>query len=314
MYKMGIDLGGTNIAVGIIDSNNSIIAKVSEPTCLPDSPENIVGRIYHTAVKCLSKANLNIDDLTFIGLGTPGAVNSSTGEVLFSNNFGFKNVPLGEMISKKFGLNVLCENDANAATFGEYLVADRDKNDTFVGITIGTGIGGGVIIDGKIYSGKEYSGGELGHMVIDFDGVSCNCGRRGCYEAYASATALISQTKEAMQNDLQSKMWQICGGSIENVTGQTAFEGMRAGDKTAKNVIERYADYVAIGLVNIINMLGPDVICISGGISNEGDYILEPVKRRINSNCPINCRTKVVIAKYNNDAGIIGAANLDLVK
>ena len=314
MYKIGIDLGGTNIAIGIVDEKNTIVEKISTPTRLPDSAENIVERIYLACEELLSKAGLGFEDIAGIGLGYPGAIDSKEGIILFSNNFRYKNIPLGKMLSEKFGKTVYCENDANAAAYGEYLVNDGDKDATLVAITIGTGIGGGVIIGGKLYSGNKFSGGELGHMVIDFNGLPCNCGRRGCYEVYASATALIRQTKEAMQNDPHSKMWQLCDGNIENITGKTAFDGLRAGDKTAKAVVEQYADYVAIGLVNIINSFGPETICISGGISKENETILEPILRHIEMNKPINCQTTVKIAKLDNDAGIIGAANLDLLK
>lgn len=314
MFKLGIDLGGTNIAVGIVNESNEIVASLSTPTLLPDIPKNIVGRIADACNKVLVKAGLNWDEIVAVGIGTPGAVDSQNGIVLFANNMNFHNLPLGEMLEKEISKKVYCENDANAAAYGEYLVTGKNRGDTLVAITIGTGIGGGVIIDGKLYSGNKYSGGELGHMVINFDGIPCSCGRKGCYEAYASATALIAQTKEAMRENLDSKMWQICGGAIDNVTGKTAFDGIRAGDKTAKEVVEQYADYVSIGLVDIINTFGPATICISGGISKEEDYLLEPIRRHIEQNKPINCQTTVCVAKLNNDAGIIGAANLDTLK
>lgn len=311
MYKLGIDLGGTNIAVGIVDENYNVVVKYSMPTLLPDSPKNIVGRIMDASYKALKRANLSIDGISSVGIGSPGAVDSNKGIVLFANNLNFRNVDLGGMLSEKFGKKVYCENDANAAAFGEYLVTGS-KEDTLVAITIGTGIGGGIIINGKIYSGNKYSGGELGHMVINFEGLKCSCGRRGCFEAYASANALIGQTKEAMQKNLNSAMWSLCNGNINDVTGKTAFDGLRTGDEIAKQVVEKYADYVSIGLVDIINTIGPSKICISGGISNEGEYILEPIRKHIELNRPINCQTSVYVAKLGNDAGIVGAANLDI--
>ncbi len=314
MYKLGIDLGGTNIAIGIVNENYKVISKISIPTLLPDTPINIVGRIADACNKCLEKANLLIGDISAVGVGTPGAVDSNNGIIYFANNLDFHNLPLADMLSKELGLTVYCENDANAAAYGEYLVSDNKEADTLVAITIGTGIGGGVIIDGKLYSGNKFSGGELGHMVINFDGIPCSCGRRGCFEAYASASALVRQTKEAMQNNPQSKLWQVCNGNIDNVTGKTAFDGLRLGDETAKSVVEQYTDYVSIGLVDIINTFGPATICISGGVSNEGEYLMEPLRRHIEANRPINCQTTVCIATLNNDAGIIGAANLDLLK
>ena len=313
MYKLGIDLGGTNIAVGIVDENYNVISKYSMPTLLPNSPKNIVGRIFEASNKVLKRANLEMADIVSVGIGSPGAVDSKNGIVIFANNLDFHNVRLGDMLSEKFIKKVFCENDANAAAFGEYLVTNG-KDDTLVAITIGTGIGGGIIIGGKIYSGNRYSGGELGHMVINFDGIKCSCGRRGCFEAYASANALIEQTKEAMQKNLNSVMWSICNGNISDVTGKTAFDGLRMGDEIAKQVVEQYADYVSIGLVDIINTIGPATICISGGVSNEGEYLLEPIRRHIELNKPINCQTTVRVATLNNDAGIVGAANLDISK
>ncbi|MCQ2455151.1 MAG: ROK family protein [Clostridia bacterium] len=312
MYKIGIDLGGTNIAIGIVDNENKIISKVTISTLLPDTIGNIVGRTVDALKKCLAKADLTIKDISSIGIGTPGAVDSKNGTVIFANNLDFKNVPLAKMLSEKTGLKVYCENDANAAAYGEYLV-DKNKSGTLVAITIGTGIGGGVIIGGNLYSGNKFSGGELGHMVINFDGIPCSCGRTGCYEMYASASALIRQTKEAMQQNLDSLMWQICSGNLDNVSGKTAFDGMRAGDETAKAVVEKYINYISIGLVDIINTFGPETICISGGVSNEGEYLLEPLRRHIELNSPINNQTTVKIAKLSNDAGIIGAANLDAI-
>lgn len=299
------------MAVGVVDEAYNIVSKASIPTLLPDSPKNIVGRIVEACNKFLLKANLTIKDISVAGVGTPGAVDSEKGIVLFANNLDFHNVSLAEMLSEKLVVKVYCENDANAAAYCEYLVTDNKEADTLVAITIGTGIGGGVIIGGKIYSGNKYSGGELGHMVINFEGIPCSCGRRGCYEAYASASALIKQTKEAMQNNLQSKLWQLCDGNIDKVTGKTAFDGAKLEDETAKAVVEKYVDYVSIGLVDIINTFGPATICISGGISNEGEYLMEMIRRHIDANKPINCQTTVCVAKLNNDAGIIGAANLD---
>jgi len=314
MYKLGIDLGGTNIAVGVVNEKYEIVSKLGTPTLLPDSPENIVDRIVNVSNDCIKNAKLTLEDISAIGIGTPGAVDNKYGVVLFANNLCFNNTPLGKMLSEKFGMEVYCENDANAAAYGEYLVTDNKEADTLVAITIGTGIGGGVIIDGKLYSGNMFSGGELGHMVINFDGLPCSCGRKGCYEVYASASALVRQTKIAMTNNLDSKMWQVCGGDIDNVSGKTAFDAMRLGDDSAYSVVEQYADYVSIGLVDIINKFGPATICIAGGVSKEGEYLLEPIRRHIELNKPVNCQTKVCIAKLNNDAGIIGAANLDRLK
>ena len=228
-------------------------------------------------------------------------------------NLGFRNTDLRSLIGARLGKQVYVENDANAAAFGEVLAgAGKGCRDVVV-VTLGTGVGGGIIIDGRIYTGFNYCGAELGHTVVHYGGRPCNCGRKGCFEAYSSATALINMTKEAMEADKSSKMWEICSGDINNVDGKTAFDGWRAGDKSASGVVDMYISYLGCGLTNIVNTFQPEILLIGGGICKEGDNLTKPLEKIIaeDSYCVDPKRsTKLGICQLGNDAGIIGAAFL----
>mgnify|MGYP003291211051 CR=1 FL=1 len=198
MYKLGIDLGGTNIVAGVVDDNYKIISRSSTKTAMPRPAESVADDMARVSMEALEKAGLNINDVEYAGVGCPGSINPITGFVAYANNLGFYNVKLSDMIKERLGIDCYIENDANAAAYGEYIAGAGKATNNFVAITLGTGVGGGIIIDGKIYSGSNFAGGELGHTVINADGEVCTCGRIGCWEAYASATALIRQTKQAM--------------------------------------------------------------------------------------------------------------------
>ena len=312
MYYLGIDLGGTNIAAAVVDENYKIIGEGKVKTNCPRPAEEIADSIYEAGMLAINDCGLKLDDIYEVGVGCPGSVNPETGIICYSNNLGFVNAPIGQMAEERFGRKVFLENDANAAAFGEQLAGAGKNAGQFVAITLGTGVGGGVIINGHILSGMNSAGGELGHMVIVKDGEACSCGRNGCWEAYASATALIRQTKAAMEQHKESKMWEIAG-DLENVNGKTAFDGLRADDETAKTVVAQYCDYVACGLTNIINIFQPDVLCIGGGISKEGETLVAPIRKyvereRYSKN--VQKQTEIKPALLGNDAGIIGAAFL----
>lgn len=313
MYRLGIDLGGTNIATGVVDENFKIIGSGKVKTNAPRPAEEIVDDMVKSALMAVKDANLTIDDIDSIGVGTPGSVVQTTGVVTYSNNLGFYNLPLAEMLEKKLGKKVYIENDANAATYGEYIAGAGKGAENFVAITLGTGVGGGIIIGGKIYSGSNFAGGELGHTVIQMNGEACTCGRNGCFEAYASATALIRQTKQAMLKFPESKMWEICNRDINSVSGRTAFDGARSGDEAAIGVVNDYINYLSVGIANIINTFQPDVLCVGGGISNEGEYLMAPVRKLVkgeNYARNMEKNTEIKAATLGNDAGIIGAAYL----
>ena len=316
MYKLGIDLGGTNSVAGVDDKKYKIVAKASCKTAVPRPESEICDSMAEVAKKAVEKAKLTMDDIESVGIGVPGAVNPKTGVIEYSANLFFHNWEVVEMMEERLGKKVHIENDANAAALGEYLAGSAKGARNAVAITLGTGVGGGIIIDGKIYSGSNFAGAELGHMVIVKDGKECACGRRGCWETYASATGLINLTKQKILSEKLefSYMLKLCDGDINKVNGRTAFDAMRDGDPTAKSVVEEYISYLSCGLVNIINIFQPDVLCIGGGISNEGENLLAPVRSYVERERYTKHNDKqTVICKctLGNDAGIIGAAYLD---
>lgn len=312
MYYLGIDIGGTNIAVGVVDEEMKIIARANSKTPVPCPEDVFCDAIAATAMEALKTAGLSLTDLKQVGVGCPGTANRDDGVIEFSNNLGYRDFPLRKMLEERLkGIPVILENDANAAAYGEYKAGALKGAAHGVAITLGTGIGGGVIINGEVYSGFNFSAGELGHNVIVVDGRPCNCGRNGCWERYASATGLINSTKEFMEEDKSSKMWEIVEGDLSKVNGRTAFDGMRAGDATAKKVVDLYIKYLSVGLANVINTFQPEILCVGGGICNEGETLLAPVREFCEKETYITSkRTKICKAQLGNDAGIIGAALL----
>lgn len=313
MYYLGIDLGGTNIAVGVVDENYHILATAKRKTKVPCEPEELCEQLATAALEALDNAKITINDIPWVGIGTPGTVNRDTGVVEFSNNLYLHNYPMRELLEKRLNKKVIIENDANAAAYGEYKAGALRGAKNGVAITLGTGVGSGIIIDGKVYAGFNYAAGEMGHTVIVFNGRHCTCGRNGCWEAYASATGLIAMTREAMQktDDHDRPIWKLANGNLEDVTGRTAFDAMRAGDPIGKEVVDQYIAYLGCGLVNVINTFQPDILCIGGGICNEGETLLKPLHEYIAKEAyTINTSKKTALctAQLGNDAGIIGAA------
>lgn len=312
MFYLGIDLGGTNIAAGIVDENHGIIAKDSVPTQVEKGPEQIIDNMAKLSQQLIGKNGLRPEEIAWVGVGTPGTANAETGIIEYANNLKFDNLPMVEMLEPKVGKKVYIENDANAAAYGEFVAGAAKGSRSAVVITLGTGVGSGIIIDGRILHGFNYAGGEFGHVVIEYDGVLCTCGRKGCWESYSSATGLIYMTREAMEKDRASRMWEIAG-SPDRVNGKTAFDAMRAGDAAGKAVVDKYLAYLGCGLVNVVNLFQPEILCIGGGICHEGDTIIKPLQAIIEAarySKHSNKQTRLCTAQLGNDAGIIGAAML----
>ena len=315
-YYVGIDLGGTNIVAGVVDENYNILNKASMKTNCPRPSEEIAADMAECALQAIRNAGLTPEQVEWIGIGTPGIANSATGIIEYSNNLGFVNVPMVKWISEKTGCPAFIENDANAAAYGEYVAGAAKGAVNAVCITLGTGVGGGIVVDGKIYAGSNFAGAEIGHTVLQMDGPPCTCGRKGCFEVYSSATGLVRMTKEAMAEHPESIMHKMAEEKGK-VTARTACDAMRAGDAAAKSVVDFYIKALAAGITNTINIFQPDVLCIGGGVCNEGDALLLPVKELVakevyTRNSEKN--TEIVIAKLGNDAGIIGAAFLGRAK
>lgn len=308
MY-IGIDLGGTNIAVGLVNASGELIETDSTPTLASRTFEEIVKDMITVSERIVEKAGLSMSNVKGIGIGCPSAVDNNTGEVVYTANIpSFRNIPLAKEIQKYYDIPVTLENDANAAALGEYAVNGENAS-VFIAVTLGTGIGGGIIIDGQIFRGSNGAGTEIGHIPLVFNGISCNCGRKGCWEAYASVTGLVNQTKVAIAKHPESMMKKIAD-ERGTVNGRTAFDAAKKGDAIAQEVVDKYIEYVADGLVGVINIFQPEKLVISGGISKEGEYLINPIidyVRKYDFNKFFE-PVKIEPAKLLNDAGIIGAA------
>jgi len=308
MYYVGIDLGGTNIAAGLVSEDAKILANMSIPTRAERSWQEIVADMADLSKKVIEKAGVDIKDVKGVGIGCPGSIDNENGICAYSNNLKMEHANIKEEFQKHLNLPVNLENDANAAALGEYEVNGQGAK-SYVFITLGTGIGGGVILNGKIFRGFNGAGAELGHTVVVSDGEACTCGRKGCWEAYGSVTALIRQTKVAMEKNPDSMMHELAEKEGK-VSGKTSFDAAHAGDKAALEVVNQYFKYVAEGITNMVNVFQPEKIVIGGSISKQGDYLLKPIaefvaKNDYNRYMP---KAKVEIATLFGDAGIIGAA------
>ena len=308
-HHIGIDLGGTFIKFGAVGESGNILKKDKIPTP--------AGCDYMATVSAIAEAVKGmIADMGVpesVGIGCPGVIDGEHGMVVTGGNLGWETKPLAEDLGSLLGISATLANDANAAAYGEYMCGAGKEYRSIVLITLGTGVGGGVIFGGKLFTGELGAGAELGHTVICLDGEPCSCGRRGCFEAYASASALVRQTRNAMIAHPESKMWELCKGSADNADGRTAFDGMRLDDKTAKAVVERYLNYLAEGIANIVNVFRPQAVLIGGGISAEGEALTLPLQEMVDTKilghgryAPVTIRA----ASLGNDAGLVGAAML----
>lgn len=315
MYHIGIDLGGTNIAAGVVDENNRLLFAESVPTGLPRPAEAIADAIYRLTEKLLKKHEMSFQDILSIGIGIPGSMNKETGTIEYANNFGFTNVPFLDMLKPFFTMPVYIENDGNAAAWGEYIAGAGKGCTSMLAVTLGTGVGGGIILNGRIYDGYNNAAGEIGHMVIKRGGRPCTCGRFGCLEAYASATALAARAAAAAAAAPDS--WLNRGGSdSRKINGKLVFDAVQLGDAAAVEVMEEFLSDLAEGLANLVNILQPELVCVGGGLSGAGDLLLKPLAEKVKPllytrNSERNM--KLVLARLGNDAGIIGAAGLHML-
>lgn len=311
-YTIGIDLGGTTMTAGVVNEACEIVGKLTWPTRLPRPSKDLEKAMAELCRTVAGQCGVSFSDVEYVGIGTPGSVNFTTGFVGYNTNFDYYDWNLGPDMAALLGCRVYVENDANAAAFGEYLAGGAKGYQDAVIITLGTGIGSGIILSGKILRGFNFAAGEMGHTVIVKDGRPCNCGRRGCWERYASSRALSEDTREAMRQDPDTLMWKIAG-DLDHVNAKTSFDAMEAGDVTARKVVDNWIGYVACGVANVVNTFQPEVVCIGGGVSNQGEVLLAPVRaiveqetRNITSgSCPAICACQL-----HNDAGVIGAARL----
>lgn len=299
MYRIGIDLGGTNTVAGLVDEKGVIIDCESVKTNLPTNFSRIVGDITTLCRTLMERSGLENKDITLVGVGVPCTANRQTGWMEDADHLGFSGGPLVGELEKALGLPVAIGNDADCAAWGEYRAGNYDS-DSFLMITLGTGVGGGIILGGQLVTGVNNAAGELGHMTIAMDGEPCGCGHRGCFEAYASASALIRHARE------------VSGEAITEA--KEVFDRAAAGEKPFVQVLDAYTTYLAVGISNLINIFGPGYICLGGGVSMAGDALLLPVREKTYQRMFARAaerKPQIILAKLGNDAGILGAALLE---
>ena len=309
---IGIDIGGTSIKGGAITEEGKVLDIFSLPVNKENNQEEVINDLIK-AINCFIKDhNYNEKDLLGIGLGVPGSIDAKNGVVTYSNNLNWHELPLGKLISEGTGLPVRMTNDANAATLGEAKFGSGKKYRNLIMLTLGTGVGGGIIIDGKLYEGNMGKGAELGHAIIAMDGEECSCGEKGCLEAYASASALIRDTKKMMEEHKDSKLWDAAN-KISKVDARVAFMAEKEGDIYGHILVENYVKYLCIGLISFFNIFRPEAVVLSGGVANEGEYLLEKI-RRVCKEHHYGFRgtpeVEILTAELGYDSGKIGAAAL----
>ena len=317
MYHLGIDFGGTNIAAGIVDESGKLIIKRSTKTKRYRPLSEIMADLLGLCDEILSRAKIKKEDVSTIGLGIPGNIHPDGKRVVYGNNIDcLTNANIEKIIKNHYPhMDIFLENDANAAAYAELICGAAKGLENVIMVTLGTGVGGGIIIGGKIYSGQNSAGGEIGHIVIERSGEKCTCGRRGCWEQYASVTALLRQTADAIDLYPKSKIYDLIDGKKIKISGRTAFDAMRMGDECGKKIVKEYIEYIGIGVVDMINIFQPEMVVIGGGISREGDNIILPLREYVKKNVYAGevttiPQTKIEAAIMGNDAGIIGAAML----
>lgn len=311
MY-IGIDVGGTNLVAGLTDEEGRLLAKVGCPVDRSWTSEEICHQAVVLARQAVQEGGAAFGEIRAVGVGLPGLVDNHSGMVVDTPNINLSDTPFRALFQQEWEVPVFLGNDANCAAIGEYWAGAAKGCDPAVVITLGTGIGGGLVAGGKLVTGFAGGGMEVGHICIHPEDRLCGCGHRGCWEQYGSATALIRLTREKMEQDKQSLLWDCAGGTLDGVTGRTPFQAAAQGDDTAKQVLEQYRRDLALGIVNLINILQPEVLCLGGGVSNAPDeLLLEPLRElvdqgRFDRTCPLRLER----AALGNDAGVVGAAML----
>ena len=308
MKYVGVDIGGTNLKAGLVDESGNLLATQKMKVASIVDREGLAWTVASLAQELAGAAGVPLGEVASVGVGVPGTVDIRAGSIAYTCNLPLRDVPLRKLFHKYLNIPLYIENDANCAALAEYYVGGGRGSKRFITVTLGTGVGGGIIIDGKIYAGMRSMGAELGHTLLVLEGEHCTCGRDGCWEAYASATALIRQAKRAGEQHPESALH-----GREELTALDVFQAADAGDAAAQAVIDRWCVYVAAGMTDLVNSLAPEMILLGGGISRQGERLLSPVREYVAANCfGGHDRLPPVIeaARLGNEAGIIGAAAL----
>ena len=313
-FAIGVDLGGTNIVCVIINYQGEILHRIKVSTYAERGREETIERIKSTIHETISKSKIEKNSIIGIGIGAPGPLDIKRGIINFAPNLpGWRDVPLRKILEDEFNRKVILENDANAAAWGERCFGVGQGVDNLVCFTLGTGIGGGIIIDGKIYHGNTYGAGEIGHMTVNKDGPRCNCGNFGCLEAYSSATGIKNRIRSRIKEGIKSQFLNFDDDELlQSLRLKLIFKTAREGDRLTSDIVEEAISYLGIAIANIANILNPEMLVLVGGITNEGDKLLIPLRKEVEKRSfPSNYKSlKIVIGKLDGKAGVLGAAAL----
>ncbi|MDR1221427.1 MAG: ROK family glucokinase [Tannerella sp.] len=313
-YYLGLDLGGTNIVAGVVDEDYNILSKKSIPANAGRPVEEVTRDMAEVGKEAVRQAGLQLSDVSSCGTGVPSCINPATNLLVHANNFGWKNVPVYDCLQKHISLPLYISNDANCAAYGEVLAGAAKNCTDAIMLTLGTGVGGGIVMNRKIYSGADTMGAELGHTKLVYNGIRCTCGQYGCLESYCSSTALIRRTKEAVKAHPGSMIMEMAGHDTDRIDGKTVFDSAKKGDPLAAEIVDEYTGYLAAGISTFIVIFRPQVIILGGGIAHAGEILLEPLNKKLFT-CTFGAEEigipKVIRAALGNDAGLIGAAFLE---
>ncbi len=312
MVYIGIDLGGTNIAAGVVDENAKLLSQASTPTLAERPYEEIIRDMAACALEAVKKANLTLDDVKAVGVGIPGLADSKEGRVIFCNNLAWHDIPMQEEMQKYIQKPVYIDNDATVAGYAESLAGVSKGCKSSVFITLGTGVGAGIVLDGKPWSGAHGVGSEIGHTTLVANGIPCTCGNNGCLERYCSATAIIQAARQAVMTYPDSAMMKMAGGDPQKINAKIVIDAAKEGDPAAKQVFGHYVEYLAMAINNVTAFLDPEMIVLGGGVSRAGQFLLDAVEgvRPRYLQYKTLPSPRIALAKLGNEAGIIGAALL----
>lgn len=311
--KIGIDMGGMSIKMGLVNEANEIVERITIPTDLTVPYQVLIERMADAVKEMMAQAGVMAEQCEGIGIGSPGTIDAENGIILYSNNFGWENIPIVAEMKKHLEARIEIANDADAAALGEVCAGAAKGAKDAVLLTLGTGVGGGVILDKKIFGGATPGGCELGHVAIKYGGLRCTCGRKGCLEAYASASALLRIAREKAASHPESMMNEMCDNDLERMNGKIPFDAAQAGDEAGRETIEEYEGYLACGIANVINIFRPEKVILGGGVAAQRDNLTMPLQELVADMCfggKHGHIAQIVTSVLGNDAGIIGAANL----
>jgi glucokinase len=316
-YVLGIDIGGTNLVVGSVAADGSAVhAVASEPTHAEAGSSDVVDRLVTLAERAIAQTRREVPgaEIVGVGVGAPGPLDTKSGIVLLTPNLGWVNLPLRRIIHDRVGLPAVLDNDANCAVLGEWWVGAARGSRHAIGLTIGTGIGGGIILDGKLYHGASDVAGEIGHTTIDTEGRRCKCGNYGCLEAYASGPNIAMRAREALEAGAVSILPSQVGGDLKRITAQTVYEAAAAGDELALEVVNDTAKFLAVGVANLLNVFNPEVVVVCGGVTLAGDHLFLPLRREVSRRAfkPAVAACRIVPGELSGTAGVYGAAKVFL--